>query len=125
MADRRRAHRAAAASLTAVALLAGCGGDESPASADEVLTVEQALQAETDGRVRVRGTLIASSSDIRLCSAILESHPPQCGQPSLGVRGLDFVGDSTMVRAMGVRWTPREVVLVGEVEDGVLSVETR
>lgn len=120
MADRRRAHRAAAASLTAVALLAGCGGDDSPASPEGVLTVEEALAA--GGPVRVRGTLIADAQGVRLCSAILESHPPQCGQPSLGVRGLDLVGVSNMEQSKGVGWTSREVTLSGAVEDGVLTV---
>ena len=122
MADRRRAHRAAAAGLTAAAalLLAACGGSDAPAS-DRVLTVEEALEAEGAGPFRVRGTLIATE-DVRLCSAVLESHPPQFGQPSLVVRGLDLVGVSNMEQAKGVGWTRREVTLVGEVEDGVLTV---
>jgi hypothetical protein len=126
VAHRRRPHRAAAAGLTAAALLlaAGCGGADAPASRDEPLTVEEALRAESDGPVRVRGTLIAAGVDVRLCTAILESHPPQCGRPSLVVRGLDLVGVSNMEQAKGVGWTRREVTLVGEVEDGVLTVST-
>ena len=109
--------------MTAAAalLLAACGGSDAPASPDGVLTVEEALDAEGDGPFRVRGTLIATG-DVRLCSAVLESHPPQCGQPSLVVRGLDLVGVSNMEQAKGVGWTRREVTLVGEVEDGVLTV---
>ena len=123
MADRRRAHRAAAAGLTVAALaLAGCGGGGSAASPDAVLTVAEAL--DTEGTVRVRGTLIADARGVRLCSAILESHPPQCGQPSLRVRGLDIVGVSNMEQAKGVGWTAREVTLVGEVAGAVLSVRT-
>ena len=124
MAHRRRPHRAAGALLTAVALLAGCGGGESQASPDSVLTVEEALAVDGDGQIRVRGTLIADASGARLCSAILESHPPQCGQPSLFVRGLDLVGVSNMEQAKGVGWTAREVTISGELEDGVLTVTT-
>jgi hypothetical protein len=125
VAHRRRAHRAAAAGLTAVTLLlAACGGDERPASPDGVLTVTEALRVDGGGSVRVRGTLIADARGVRLCSAILESHPPQCGQPSLTVRGLDLVGVSNMEQAKGVGWTSREVTLAGEVKDGVLSVAT-
>jgi hypothetical protein len=124
VAHRRRAHRAAAAGLTAAALLvaAACGGAESPASPDGTFTVEEALRADVEGPIRVRGTVIAAGQDVRLCSAILESHPPQCGQPSLRVRGLDLVGVSNMEQAKGVGWTSREVTLVGEVENGVLTV---
>jgi hypothetical protein len=71
----------------------------------------------------VRGTLIADANDVRLCSAILESYPPQCGQPSLRVRGLDLVGVSNMEQAKGTSWSAREVVLVGVVRDGTLRVQ--
>jgi hypothetical protein len=114
----------AAAAAAAVLLAAGCGGSDgsgTPAEPRGPLTVEEALRSEADGPLRVRGTLIVQD-DVRLCSAILESHPPQCGQPSLRVVGLDFLGVSNMEQAKGVRWTSREVTLVGEVEDGVLTV---
>jgi hypothetical protein len=123
MAHRRRSHQAIATGLTVVALLLpGCGGGESPGSADRVLTVEEALEAEGDGIVRVRGTLMADAHEVRLCTAIPGSHPPQCGQPSLAVRGLHLVGISNMEQAKGVRWRRREVTLVGEVDDGALTV---
>ena len=108
------------AALAAAAIAAGCGGSDAPASGDTTLTVEEALRAEGD--VRVRGTLIADVNDVRLCSAILESHPPQCGQPSLRVRGLDLVGVSNMEQAKGTTWSPREVTLRGQVADGTLTV---
>ena len=124
MANRRRAHRAAAARLTVVAaLLSGCGGEESPALADRTLSVKEALRANGDGPVRVRGTLIVDrANEVRLCRTILESHPPQCVGPSLVVRGLDLVGVSNMEQAKGGGWTSRVATLVGEVDDGVLTV---
>ena len=87
-----------------------------------MLTVEEALRADGDGRVRVSGVLFAHATGVRLCSAILESHPPQCGQPSVVVRGLNLVGVSNMEQAKGVRWTNRSATLVGEVDGGVLTV---
>jgi hypothetical protein len=104
---------------------AGCGEAKDTggrASEERPLTVEEALRADADGQVRVRGTLIAADTGVRLCSAILESHPPQCGRPSLVVRGLDLVGVSNMEQAKGVGWTSREVTLSGEVDDGVLTM---
>jgi hypothetical protein len=114
-----------AVAIAVLVLAAGCGGadDKDPAAGPgETLTVAQALESGADGPLRVRGTLISDARDVRLCSAILESHPPQCGQPSLRVRGLDLVGVSNMEQAKGVGWTSREVTLVGEVEDRVLTV---
>jgi hypothetical protein len=108
------------AAAVAAAALAGCGGSDTAASPERFLTVQQAVDAE--GPVRVRGTLIANAEGVRLCSAILESHPPQCGKPSLSVRGLDLVGVSNMEQAKGVGWTSREVTLEGTVDDGVLTI---
>ena len=111
--------------MTAAALLvAGCGGDGGePGARDRPLTVEEALRAD-DGRLTVRGTLFADVRGVRLCNTILESHPPQCGQPSLRVRGLDLVGVSNMEQAKGVGWTAREVTLAGDLAGGVLTVRT-
>jgi hypothetical protein len=35
----------------------------------------------------VEGYLIERDGELRLCDAILESSPPQCGEPSLRVEG--------------------------------------
>ena len=122
MAHRRRTYRAAAAGLTLLALLAGCGEDQSPGSAERPLTIAEALREDVEGPVRVGGILIADGVAVRLCSAILESYPPQCGGPWLVVRGLDVVGDSNMEQAKGIAWTSRPATLVGEVDHGVLTV---
>ena len=90
--------------------------------ADRTLSVKEALRAKGGGPVRVRGILIADGNEVRLCSAILESYPPQCGRPWLVVRGLDVVGDSNMEQAKGVAWTSREATLVGRVDEGILTV---
>jgi hypothetical protein len=90
--------------------------------AERTLSVKEALRAKHDGPVRVRGILIADGVAVRLCSAILESYPPQCGRPWLVVRGLDVVGDSNMEQVDGVAWTSRNVTLVGRVDKGILTV---
>ena len=42
-------------------------------------------------RSMVKGTIVAPAGEaIRLCSALLESDPPQCGGSSLVVEGLDL-----------------------------------
>jgi hypothetical protein len=96
---------------------AGCGGSEdgAPSSAAPIpgggLSVEEALASTLEGPLAVAGYLVEVDGELRLCSAILESDPPQCGEPSLEVRGAadrDEVGE--------------RVSLVGEVEDGVITV---
>jgi hypothetical protein len=108
--------------LVVVLLLAGvaCGGDDGP------LTPAEA--ADASGEVTVEGVLIAIEGDpVRMCSAILESYPPQCGQPSLEIRGLDLDSlDLGSTRpdddVTAARWSDRPVRVTGTVENGVLVV---
>ena len=98
MADPRRAQRAFAALLSAAAL-AGCGG----------------------GGEERRGFLVDTGAELRLCEALAESYPPQCGGESLLVEGEPPDGEWS--EAQGVRWTDEQVTLRGEVEDGVLRLD--
>ncbi len=114
----------AISSLVAALALAGagCGSDEGGAPHDSAtaagaaipgggLTIEEALETTADGPLVVAGYLIEQGDEIRLCSAILESYPPQCGEPSLEVRGevdREQVGE--------------RVSLIGDVDGHVLSV---
>jgi hypothetical protein len=103
-----------------VLVLTGCGGDEGP------LTPDQARDAS--GEVTVEGALIALEGEpVRLCSAILESYPPQCGEPSIEVRGLDLdsLGLSETRPGEDVaagRWSDKPITVTGSIENGVLVV---
>ena len=97
MADSRRGHRGAAALLSALAL-AGCGGGDGERT----------------------GYLVESGGEVRLCDALAESYPPQCAGESLRVEG--ELPQAEWSEAQGVRWTDRQVVLRGEIEDDVLRV---
>jgi hypothetical protein len=100
--------------------LSACGGDETsetaergspPASAmGPGLSVAEAIGSGLEGPLLVRGVLVERDGKLRLCSAILESHPPQCGEPSLAIEGevQGKVGD--------------QVKLLGEVESGALRL---
>lgn len=75
--------------ISVVLVLAGCGGaDEEPPSAGAPipsggLSVSEAKASDLEGPLMVRGYVIEG----RLCEAILESDPPQCGEPSLRLQG--------------------------------------
>jgi hypothetical protein len=125
MAHPRRAYRGAAALLSVVAL-AGCGGGgdaqtdtRGPSAGVPIpgggLTVSEAIASGLEGPLQVKGYVI----DGRLCEAILESYPPQCGEPSLRIDG-DVEADFEDER--GVRWTDEQVSVLGEVEDGVIRI---
>ena len=106
------------AALCAVLLLAGCGGDDSrqpPPSAGAPipgggLSVQEAIDSDLDGPLLVRGYLIERDGELRLCEAILESSPPQCGEPSLRVEG-----DAPSA-------SEERVSLLGEVRGGTITV---
>lgn len=105
---------------------AACGGGSEDGGP---MSIEEALRA--DGQtVTVEGGIVAmDGGPVRLCYALLESYPPQCGEPALELRGLDLdaleletsAGDPSVSPA---RWSDRPVRVRGTVEDGVLTVES-
>ena len=97
--------------------LAACGGDEQrrPAAGTPApgggLTVQEALDSDAEGPLLVRGYLVRRRDETRLCTALAESDPPQCGEPSLRVEG-----------EIRKRPAGEEVSLLGDVRNGVLRV---
>jgi hypothetical protein len=135
-------------SLLAVAALAACGGDDDSADVTAPQTsvttstasqtsgsapgpahsIEDALAADSDEPQLVIGNVLATREEIRLCSALAESFPPQCGGASVHVRGLDLEKVDGLITGGDVSWTDRPVVLLGVVfnhlqaKDDVLTV---
>jgi len=76
--------------------LAGCGSDSSGGGADAGsdagsagigMSVQEALLVELDAPTLVSGYLIEEGGTLKLCESLAESEPPQCGEPSLMVKG--------------------------------------
>lgn len=105
----------ARAILTVVVVaLAGCGGgteaetvSRGPSGGVPIpgggLTVSEVIASDLEGPLQVKGYVI----DGRLCEAILESEPPQCGEPSLRIEG-----------ELPQAAPEEQVSLLGTVEDG-------
>jgi hypothetical protein len=72
-----------AALLLVVVLLAACGGSDEAGP----VSVEEAIERSSDEPQLVSGYVIERNGVPRLCEAILESFPPQCGEPSLRLVG--------------------------------------
>jgi hypothetical protein len=107
---------ASAAGLAVVVLLAaGCGSGEGGA----VLSVDEAVNHQ--GHAEVTGFLHADGDAVRLCAAVLESYPPQCGRPALRVEGLDLGEIDGVQREGKIAWK-EGVTLTGIIDDGVLTV---
>jgi hypothetical protein len=124
------------ATVVAALALVGCGGDDgdgdaggSPSvpqtsglGAGPGISIEEALAADTDEMLLVNGNLLAQGDDVRLCYALAESFPPQCGGPSLAVEGLNLEEVDGLITEGDVSWTDRPIQLLGVVEDETLTV---
>lgn len=91
------------------------------ASGDDALSVGEALEAEEGATVVVAGALSVEGGVVRLCSALAESFPPQCGGASLVVEGLDL-SDFDLEEEQGIRWSEDSVEIEGVMSGGVLRV---
>jgi hypothetical protein len=112
------------AALLAATALAACGGD-GDGSADDAgtaISIDDALTSDSDDPLLVSGNLLAEGGEVRLCSALAESFPPQCGGASLAVEGLDLADVDGLVTEGNVSWTDRPIQLLGVVSDGTLTV---
>jgi hypothetical protein len=123
------------ATLAAATALAGCGGDDAPdAPADDAaagstvpqtsglgagpaISIDEALASGSDEMLLVRGNLLALDDEVRLCSALAESFPPQCGGASLHVVGLNLAEVDGLITEGDVGWTDRPIELLGVVEN--------
>ena len=92
------------------------------------LSIDEAIASTLEGPLMVKGSIVAPEGEpVRLCSALLESYPPQCGGSSLVVEGLDLetlegltsTDDPSLAQ---VSWSEAEVSVLGHVENGVITV---
>ncbi len=68
----------------------GGGGDDSGGSGnavDEGITVEEAILVDLFGPVLVSAILVETDGELKICDTVMESQPPQCGEPNLTVTG--------------------------------------
>jgi hypothetical protein len=124
------------ATLTAAAALAACGGEDTPVGdpgtgtvprssglgAGPGISIDDALASDSDEMLLVNGNLLAQGGEVRLCSALAESFPPQCGGASLVVEGLKLEEVDGLITESDVSWTDRPIQLLGVVGDGTLNV---
>jgi hypothetical protein len=121
------------ATMLAAAALAGCGDSDpdtgepagggttvpqmSGIAAGPGISIDDALAADSDEPLLVTGNVLAQGDEVRLCSALAESFPPQCGGASLHVVGLDLAEVDGLITEGDVSWTDRPIELLGVVEN--------
>ena len=106
----------------ATVLSVACGGDDTHESdiGDGQTRIAQALEVAEGSEVTVSGFLIADrDGSARLCSALLESSPPQCGGDRIELLAFDAsaVPNSSSPQRQSeirtVRWTNSEITVTG------------
>ncbi len=103
-----------------------CGNDDSPAEPPR-LTVEQLVARSADTPIAAQGFLIDQQGVTRLCAAVLESYPPQCGEPAVELVGLELATLAGRQTDQGITWKESLVVTVQRRQDArfdVLSVDS-
>jgi hypothetical protein len=110
------------ATLVLALALAGCGGeDEAAGDRPAEISVEEAVDHE--GPAVVTGSLLANGDDVKLCGALAESFPPQCGGGSISVVGLDLGSLDGLTAEGDVTWSDLPIEVEGVLADGTLTVD--
>jgi hypothetical protein len=109
------------AALLASVALVGCGDEEEPAGGPVEMLVEDV--GDHEGPAAVTGSLLANGDDVRLCAALAESFPPQCGGGSIAVVGLDLDSLDGLTTEGDVTWSDLPITVEGVLADGTLTVD--
>jgi hypothetical protein len=110
--------------LVLAVTLAGCGGSDDDLTepgggpGGEPVGVGVAVDDGLTGSVTLTGFLL-DDGQVRLCDAIMESYPPQCGGASVSVEGVDVAALEGATVEGEVAWLEQATV-TGQLEDGVL-----
>ena len=91
-----------------------------PAPGVPVATV---ADASIDGGFAITGYYIADGESARLCEALAESFPPQCGGASIGFDNTAGADLGTLSIEQGVTWSEEPVLVTGRVVDGVFVAD--
>ncbi len=105
--------------------LAACSSDlERPVTSDGggPITVAQLLARSSDAPISVQGLLLVDQGSARLCGAILESYPPQCGAPSVELVGADIGAIDGTTTVEGITWKEGAVLNLERAPDGRFTV---
>jgi hypothetical protein len=109
------------AALLASLALVGCGGEDEAGGSPAEIMVEEAVDHE--GPAVVTGSLLAHGDDVRLCAALAESFPPQCGGGSISVVGLDLDTLDGLTTEGDVTWSDLPISVEGVLANGTLTMD--
>ncbi len=85
------------------------------------LTVPEALATDATGVIAVQGFYFDDGSGPRLCEALAESFPPQCGGASLALGEIGDLDLGQLEGSQGITWSNDSIVILGELANGFLT----
>lgn len=88
------------------------------------LTVAEALGTNAAGVLAVKGFVVSTGDEVRLCDALAESYPPQCGGDSVLLDSLDAIDPDSLTTEGAVSWTDTQQTVFGQLTDGILVTTT-
>lgn len=98
----------------------GTGGPQS--GPDGSLPVADALAAGVDGPFLMSGYYLVDGTGARLCEALAESFPPQCGGASIALDETGTAVEASTTTEGDVTWSDAPVPVEGEIVDDVFVV---
>ena len=99
------------------------GGDgQSGMLVDGGLSVADAIAYKGSEVVAVQGFVVIQDGAARLCDALAESFPPQCGQAGIVIVNPQDLPDMVLVEEGTTQWTDDVVSVLGFVEGGELTI---
>ncbi|HEY5663162.1 MAG TPA: hypothetical protein VIS05_03910 [Ilumatobacter sp.] len=121
----RDVRRLAVVAMLGAALLVACGDADprfdTPPDAPPI-DVAQLVARSADTAIAVQGFVIDRDGTTRLCAAVMESYPPQCGEPAVELVGLDLTALPAVHTEQGVTWQEWVVLTVQRRQDARFDV---
>ncbi|NNC91111.1 MAG: hypothetical protein HKN80_01325 [Acidimicrobiia bacterium] len=92
---------------------------EPPVPPPPGLPIVSVLDSEIDGGFVITGFYFDDGTGMRLCEALAESFPPQCGGASIPIDNTAGADLGVLSIEQGVTWSDQPILVEGEVVDGV------
>ena len=87
------------------------------------LSVAEALAYEGSEIVAVEGFVVRVGDETRLCDALAESFPPQCGGDSVTITNPDAINGLVLEEEGSTQWSPDLVTVLGEMTASGLTID--
>ena len=83
------------------------------------------VATQIDGGFAIEGFYFADEAGERICEALAESFPPQCGGPSIAFDNTAGADLGVLSVEQGVTWSDQPILVTGQVVDGVFVADGR